>query len=309
MVLGVAAGIAIALFNKPLKKAMQPRPPLRRRPEQGRVARQRSRRPFPSRSYFGYGACAGPACFSRNRADARQELDLVLPARERVALVVGDHVLDRDLALPQRAHDQIGLARAARADRSRPRRRRADRRSCRRPRSGEIESRNSASLSGSPNSRRKISRMRPLVVAMNVLRFATPNRFTPARHRLGHARQPDQHGVAAVAAAVDDDAVRVRPRLRGGPAAGGLDVLEGVEPLGPVVGRLEGAAEAARAAHVGLHPRVALRQEERGGRRPADLRAARGPAVVRDDHRQLPGAPSAGTRWWAASARRARGSR
>src|SRR5437764_160196 len=55
---------------------------------------------------------------------------------------------------------------------------------------GEMESRNAASLSGSPNSSRKISWMSPLVVAMNVLRSATPNRSTPARHRSGMRVSP-----------------------------------------------------------------------------------------------------------------------
>ena len=52
--------------------------------------------------------------------------------------------------------------------------------------SGEIDSRNAASLSGSPISMMKILRMSPLVVAMKVLKFATPNRLTPARHSSGH---------------------------------------------------------------------------------------------------------------------------
>src|SRR5262249_10462120 len=71
------------------------------------------------------------------------------------------------------------------------------------------------------------------------------------------------------------------------PSTGGLDVLERVEPPGAVVGGFIGAAEPARAAHVGLDPRIALPEEEPAERIPPDRRAARRATVIADDHRQL----------------------
>src|SRR5205823_10278318 len=71
------------------------------------------------------------------------------------------------------------------------------------------------------------------------------------------------------------------------PAAGLLDVLERLQTARPVVRFLEGAAESARAADVGLDPGVTLGDEEGGERRPADARAAGRAAVIRDDDGEL----------------------
>src|SRR4051812_44366035 len=113
-----------------------------------------------------------------------EELDHVLLAGERMALVLGHHVLDGDLAAAERADDEVGFRAwdARIVCPSVDEERSLDLVDVAHRRDGVEEG---GVLHRIANSTRKISRMRPPVVAMTVFMPATRKRSPPARHRSG----------------------------------------------------------------------------------------------------------------------------
>jgi len=80
--------------------------------------------------------------------------------------------------------------------------------------------------SGSPNSTRKTSRIRPLVRRHERFMSGGAKMFTPGAPEVsGILVTPKSARCTPIAAAETTHARRVRPRLRRGPAAGSLDVL------------------------------------------------------------------------------------
>ncbi len=122
------------------------------------------------------------------------------------------------------------LSLAARADRWRPRTRTSGPRSCRRRRAARSTSGTRASLSGSPNSSRKIWRISAARRRHERLQVDHAEQVHAGAPDVRPARERDQRRVAAVAAAVHDEPILVGPRLLGHPARARLDVLERVEP-------------------------------------------------------------------------------